>query len=200
MHGHSEHWKAGNMQERQSRVTIVVKATGESSESSTSLSVVKSVQNVIRELVDRLLNSQVIHYTLPESLEKYVQIGSAGLDDRLSYCHLFFDDSTYFKLRSLTYSDGVDEYAVSRFLSEVFTNELDSHGKICSLVKELALRKFDMKEEGSAFASSSVDLGSARQTETRVQRQLSGKKSDIETYRSDINTKHQRTGSSLSGT
>ncbi|KAI7979593.1 hypothetical protein LOK49_Contig296G00005 [Camellia lanceoleosa] len=54
--------------------------------------------------------------------------------------------------------------------------------------------------QGSASASSSVDLGSARQTETRVQRQLSGKKSDIETYRSDINTKHQRTGSSLSGT
>ncbi|KAL7171684.1 hypothetical protein ACSBR2_036356 [Camellia fascicularis] len=54
--------------------------------------------------------------------------------------------------------------------------------------------------QGSASASSSVDLGSARQTETRVQRQLSGKKSVIETYRSDINTKHQRTGSSLPGT
>ncbi|KAI8022593.1 hypothetical protein LOK49_LG03G00135 [Camellia lanceoleosa] len=53
---------------------------------------------------------------------------------------------------------------------------------------------------GSVSASSSVDLGSARQTETRVRRQLSSKKSDIETYRYDINTKHQRTGSSLSGT
>ncbi|CAL5354512.1 unnamed protein product [Camellia sinensis] len=39
-------------------VAIVVKATGESFESSTSLSVVKSVQNVITGLVDRLLNSQ----------------------------------------------------------------------------------------------------------------------------------------------
>ncbi|PSR84784.1 Cordon-bleu protein-like [Actinidia chinensis var. chinensis] len=54
--------------------------------------------------------------------------------------------------------------------------------------------------QGSSSASSSVDLGSARQTETRVQRQLSGRKSDIETYRYDANTKHQRTGSSLSGT
>ncbi|KAF5939882.1 hypothetical protein HYC85_021049 [Camellia sinensis] len=54
--------------------------------------------------------------------------------------------------------------------------------------------------QGSTSASSSVDLGSARQTETRVQWQLSGKKSDIETYRSDINMKHPRTGSSLSGT
>ncbi|THG13921.1 hypothetical protein TEA_005948 [Camellia sinensis var. sinensis] len=90
----------------------------------------------------------VIHYTLPESLEEYVQeIGRAGRDGRLSYYHLFFDDSTYFKPHSLTYSDGVDEYAVSRFLSEVFTNELDSHGKICSLVKKPASRKFDMKEE-----------------------------------------------------
>ncbi|CAL5338190.1 unnamed protein product [Camellia sinensis] len=102
----------------------------------------------------------VIHYTLPESLEEYVQeIGRAGRDGRLSYCHLFFDDSTYFKLRSLTYSDGVDEYAVSRFLSEVFTNELDSHGKVCSLVKEPASRKFDMKEEVMLTILTHLELG-----------------------------------------
>ena len=33
--------------ERQTRVTVIVKATGEGSESSTSLSIVKSVQNVV---------------------------------------------------------------------------------------------------------------------------------------------------------
>ncbi|KAL6983845.1 hypothetical protein U1Q18_017219 [Sarracenia purpurea var. burkii] len=54
--------------------------------------------------------------------------------------------------------------------------------------------------QGSVSASSSVDLDSARQTEIRVQRQLSGRKSNIETYRYDIITKHQCTGSSLSGT
>ncbi|XP_028107914.1 ATP-dependent DNA helicase Q-like 5 isoform X2 [Camellia sinensis] len=102
----------------------------------------------------------VIHYTLPESLEEYVQeIGRAELDGRLSYCHLFFNDSTYFKIRSLTYSDGVDEYAVSRFLSEVFTNELDSHGKICSLVKEPASRKFDMKKEVMLTILTHLELG-----------------------------------------
>ncbi|GMQ08620.1 hypothetical protein CsSME_00052262 [Camellia sinensis var. sinensis] len=40
--------------ERQSRVAIVVKATGESSESSTSLSIVKSVQNVWDSSENRL--------------------------------------------------------------------------------------------------------------------------------------------------
>ncbi|KAJ7957602.1 DNA helicase, ATP-dependent [Quillaja saponaria] len=90
----------------------------------------------------------VIHYSLPESLEEYVQeIGRAGRDGRLSYCHLFYDDDTYFKLRSLMHSDGVDEYAVNKFLHEAFSFESDFHGKTCSLVKESASRKFDMKEE-----------------------------------------------------
>lgn len=42
-------------------------------------------------------------------------------------------------------SEGVDEYAVSKFLCQVFTN--GKHGKICSLIKESASREFDMKEE-----------------------------------------------------
>ncbi|XP_052186392.1 flocculation protein FLO11-like isoform X2 [Diospyros lotus] len=54
--------------------------------------------------------------------------------------------------------------------------------------------------QGSSSTSSSLDFGSVRQMETRMQRQLSGRKSDMETYRHDINTKHQRTGSSFSGT
>lgn len=53
---------------------------------------------------------------------------------------------------------------------------------------------------GSASASSSVDLGSTRQTDTRVQRQGSGRKSDFENYRCEMIAKHQRSGSSLSGT
>lgn len=53
---------------------------------------------------------------------------------------------------------------------------------------------------GSASASSSVDLGSTRHTETRVQRQISSRKSDTENYRYEVHTKHQRSGSSLSGT
>ncbi|KAL5760105.1 hypothetical protein ACOSQ2_018943 [Xanthoceras sorbifolium] len=52
---------------------------------------------------------------------------------------------------------------------------------------------------GSASASSSIDFSSSRQTETRVQRQLSGRKSDMENYRHDMSTKSQSIASSLSG-
>ncbi|KAK3223576.1 hypothetical protein Dsin_010601 [Dipteronia sinensis] len=52
---------------------------------------------------------------------------------------------------------------------------------------------------GSASASSSVDFSSSRQTETRVQRQLSGRKSDMENYRNDVSAKPQSIASSLSG-
>ncbi|XP_052205658.1 uncharacterized protein LOC127810306 isoform X2 [Diospyros lotus] len=53
--------------------------------------------------------------------------------------------------------------------------------------------------KGSLSASTSLDLGLARQTESHVQKQLSGSKSNVETCRCKIDTKHQRTGSSLSG-
>lgn len=51
----------------------------------------------------------------------------------------------------------------------------------------------------NASITSSVDLGSSRQTEARIHRQSSGKKSDIENNRYEILTKHKRSVSSLSG-
>ncbi|XP_075109757.1 ATP-dependent DNA helicase Q-like 5 [Nicotiana tabacum] len=102
----------------------------------------------------------VIHYSLPESLEEYVQeIGRAGRDGRISYCHLFFDDVSYFKTRSLMYSDGVDEYVVNKLLCQIFSGSTNSAGKICSLVKESASRKFDMKEEVILTILTQLELG-----------------------------------------
>lgn len=45
------------------------------------------------------------------------------------------------------FSDGVDEYVVNKFLCQIFTSNENFQGKTCSLVKETASRKFDMKEE-----------------------------------------------------
>lgn len=52
----------------------------------------------------------------------------------------------------------------------------------------------------SVSVSSSVDFGVNKQTDTRFQRQLSSTKSEVEIYKFDLNTKHHRSGSSLSGT
>lgn len=57
----------------------------------------------------------------------------------------FKNSETY--IQHCVVSDGVDEFAVNKFLSQVFSDDTSSHGKVCSLVKESASRKFDMKEE-----------------------------------------------------
>lgn len=52
----------------------------------------------------------------------------------------------------------------------------------------------------SVSATSSVDFGANKQMDTRFQRQSSSTKSEIENYKFDLNPKHNRSGSSLSGT
>ncbi|XP_078435149.1 DEAD/DEAH box RNA helicase family protein [Wolffia australiana] len=102
----------------------------------------------------------VIHYSLPESLEEYVQeTGRAGRDGRLSFCHLFHDDNTYYKLRSLLHSDGTDEYTMKSFLCHILYRKSNSPGETFSLVKESTCVAFDMKEEVLLTVLTQLELG-----------------------------------------
>lgn len=56
-----------------------------------------------------------------------------------------------FKFNNYFCSEGVDEYAVNKFLCQVFSYGTNSSGEICSLIKESTSRKFDIKEEVLPF-------------------------------------------------
>ena len=95
----------------------------------------------------------VIHYSLPKSIENYVQeTGRAGRDGNMARCHLFLHNDDYFRLRSLSLTDSVDAIAIKRFLEMVLlgnhtakgkkkTVENDRYLEIARLEKELDVRK-----------------------------------------------------------
>eukprot|EP00271_Cylindrocystis_brebissonii_P022403 TRINITY_DN8616_c0_g1_i1.p1 TRINITY_DN8616_c0_g1~~TRINITY_DN8616_c0_g1_i1.p1 ORF type:complete len:420 (-),score=74.45 TRINITY_DN8616_c0_g1_i1:573-1799(-) len=102
----------------------------------------------------------VVHFNLPRSLENYVQeVGRAGRDGKPAFCHLFLADTDYLKLRSLSYSEGVDDCAIHRFLERIFAQVDDSpeaaedepsrscHSRVAALPVEGTANELDMKEE-----------------------------------------------------
>ena len=61
---------------------------------------------------------------IPRTLEHYVQeIGRAGRDGLLAYCHTFYDDTDVTRLRSLVHADGIDSIQIRRLLGRVFDGE-----------------------------------------------------------------------------
>ena len=63
----------------------------------------------------------VINYSLPRSPEAYIQqAGRAGRDGLPARCISFIDAEDFTRLRSLSFSDGVDRAAVHKLLETVF--------------------------------------------------------------------------------
>lgn len=59
----------------------------------------------------------VIHYSLPKSVENYVQeVGRAGRDGEKAYCHLLFNHSDLLTLRSLAHADTQDRATIRSFI------------------------------------------------------------------------------------
>ncbi|RUS20545.1 hypothetical protein BC937DRAFT_94980 [Endogone sp. FLAS-F59071] len=80
----------------------------------------------------------VIHFSMPKSLENYVQeIGRSGRDGLPAYCHHFLSHEDYLKLRSLAHGDSVDEVPVRRLLLRVVKPQSDND------VNEEGQGKFD---------------------------------------------------------
>ena len=74
--------------------------------------------------VDKRNIRAVVHYHLPGSVESYVQeIGRAGRDGKLSWCHALVSDEDVRRMHSRRHSAAVDAWQVRRLLELVHGDE-----------------------------------------------------------------------------
>jgi ATP-dependent DNA helicase Q4 len=75
--------------------------------------------------IDKRDLRSVIHFSLPRSLENYVQeVGRSGRDanpERPAQCHLFLSIDDYLRMLSLAHSDSIDEVTVKKLLIKIFS-------------------------------------------------------------------------------
>jgi ATP-dependent DNA helicase Q4 len=63
----------------------------------------------------------VIHFTMPKTLENYIQeVGRSGRDGRIAHCHLFLVKEDYVKHRSFAFSDCPDQSSLWKILEQIF--------------------------------------------------------------------------------
>ena len=95
----------------------------------------------------------VIHFSLPRSIESYVQeIGRAGRDGEISYAHLFLDEQNAIDLHSLSHSDSIDLIKLLQLLRKMFPKKSnDENGDVGIILRTLDIEKsqieFDMRKE-----------------------------------------------------
>jgi ATP-dependent DNA helicase Q4 len=97
----------------------------------------------------------VIHYTLPKSVENYVQeTGRAGRDGRESLCRLFLAREDYIKHRSFVYSESVDTAELMKFLKMLFSED----GPVVGLTMSDCEKQYDIKEGVISTILSYIEL------------------------------------------
>jgi ATP-dependent DNA helicase Q4 len=70
--------------------------------------------------IDKKDVQSVIHYDIPKSIENYVQeIGRAGRDGNLSFCHMFISDEDYYRLRTIILHDLLDLQSSIKFMNVI---------------------------------------------------------------------------------
>ncbi|TPX44388.1 hypothetical protein SeMB42_g04348 [Synchytrium endobioticum] len=109
----------------------------------------------------------IIHFSLPRSMEHYVQeCGRAGRDGLESICHAFVSKEEYVRLRSFAYSEGIDQPTIWRFLKKALPDKVDGRafgGKEKSVnihaldIAEME-RLFDVKESVLKTILSYIEL------------------------------------------
>ena len=118
----------------------------------------------------------VLHCRMPRSIESYVQeIGRAGRDGLPAYAHVFYSREDLFVLRSLAFTDSVDEALVRQFIRAVLSprqsiegvvpdtsNQEDEYFERC-FDKESVEIQYDMKPEVAETALSVMECAQQQQ-------------------------------------
>ena len=90
----------------------------------------------------------VVNFGLPRSIEAYVQqVGRGGRDGSEALCHSFVDDEEYLRLRSLSFSDGVDQKELSSLLDMIFPADGSALGTCGCVDLQIASAEVGMRQE-----------------------------------------------------
>lgn len=98
---------------------------------------------------------------MPKTLENYVQeIGRAGRDGRIAFCHLFLAKEDYVKHRSFSFSDYPDEASLWKILQKLFQLRKNDDGKarVVALKVSECEKELDIKDANLATILSYIEL------------------------------------------
>lgn len=71
--------------------------------------------------IDKSNVRAVIHMSIPQNLESYIQeMGRAGRDGLPAYCHLFVDNNDFLEMRALLQSQSTEMLGIRKIVASLF--------------------------------------------------------------------------------